>query len=114
MKKDTLFMIKPGFYDNGKGPYYCPYCAAVEGIIKYIPELEEQINIVRVDFPRPRPKVIELLGEDNQGCPSLVLNDGAEIPSDAKISGSTGRAYINDPVKIGKYLGKTFNVMIPH
>ncbi len=114
MKQHTLFILKPGFYDNGEGPYYCPYCAAIEGMIKYIPEIEDEINVRRIDFPRPRQEIIELIGNENQGCPVWVLEKNTSIPRYAKISEETGRAFINGEINIGKYLSELLNTMIPH
>lgn len=63
---------------------------------------------------RPRPAVIELLGEENQSNPVLVLAEGTEIPSEAKISESTGRAFIHDEFQIANFLADEFWVARPH
>ena len=49
------------------------------------PELAKGIDVHRVAFPRPRQPVIDLVGEDNQGLPLLVLAGNA--PDDAKTHG---------------------------
>ena len=114
MTKHILFMLKPGFYDGDQGPYYCPYAAAVEGMLQYVPEYEDKLEIHRIGFPRPRPGVLTLLGEENQGTPVLVLAEGANIPEYAKVSESTGRAFIDETSEIGIYLGQEFGKMVPH
>ncbi|MDB5535622.1 MAG: hypothetical protein JWQ65_497, partial [Devosia sp.] len=43
------------------------------------------IDVHRLPFPRPRQPVIDLVGEDNQGLPLLVLAGTA--PDDAKAHG---------------------------
>jgi hypothetical protein len=42
MRRYVLFLLKPGFYDDKGGPFFCPNCAAVEGFLKYAPEVESQ------------------------------------------------------------------------
>jgi len=76
--------------------FYCPDCATVEGFLKYAPEIETQIDVRRVDFPKPRKEIAALLGEANQGCPVLVFDESSEIPPEGKKSEETGRAYLSD------------------
>jgi hypothetical protein len=81
--RDTLFLIEPGFADPGYGGadedtrFYCPYCATIEGVLALHPELRERMDVVHVPFRRPRAQLIELLGEENQSLPRLVLADDA-------------------------------------
>ena len=72
------------------------------------------IDIVHVDFQRPRQEVVEKLGIENQECPVLVLGRDVESPENAKKSFSTGRYFIDDPVGICDFLGKTFGGIRPH
>jgi len=83
MGKHILFVLEPGFYDGDEGPFYCPHSAAIEGSLKYLPEIEEKVDVRRIDFQRPRKEVIELIGEENQGSPVLVLTKNTEVPPDA-------------------------------
>jgi len=114
MGKHTMFILKPGFYDGDEGPFYCPHSAAIEGILKYLPEIEEKVEIRRIDFQRPRDEVIELIGEENQGSPVLVLAEGSEIPPEAQVYEKTGRAFMHGTMEIGNYLSSTLGVMRPH
>jgi len=114
MGKHILFVLKPGFYDGEEGPYYCPHSAAIEGILKYLPEIEEKVDVRRIDFQRPREEVIALIGEENQGSPVLVLDEQAEVPPDAQVSSKTGRAFLHGTMEIGNFLSQTFGVMRPH
>jgi hypothetical protein len=72
MGKHTLFILNPGFFDREEGPFFCPHNAAIEGLLKYAPELETKLDVRRIDFKRPRPAIVELLGKENQNTPVLV------------------------------------------
>ncbi len=114
MGKYVLFLLKPGFYDEKGGPFYCPDCAAVEGFLKYAPQVEGQLDVRRVEFQRPRQEIVELLGASNQGCPVLVFGETSDLPAEASKSVETGRAYISGAAQICEFLGRTFGVVRPH
>ncbi len=102
--KDTLFVLKPDFQDQGR-VYYCPGCAEVIGLLELYPALKERVTLHSVDFQRPRPVLVETLGEAHQSCPVLVL---AEVPEDAgsvdELQEANGRAFVAGPEAIGAYL----------
>lgn len=83
MSRDTLFLIEPGFADpNRPGEVFvCPHCNAIEGLLASFPQNAANIDVERVPFARLRQKVIEAVGEANQGLPVLVFADNA--PDDA-------------------------------
>jgi hypothetical protein len=112
--KDRLFMLKPDFMDQGKGPYFCPGCVVVEGMLSFYPALREAIDINYIDFPRPRQALIALIGEENQTCPKLVLGGEHAVPEGVAIGEADGNGFITDPLSICRYLGKTYGVGIPH
>ena len=114
MGKHILFVLKPGFYDGEEGPFYCPHSAAIEGILKYLPEIEKEVDVHRIDFQRPRAEVVALIGEKNQDSPVLVLDEAVEVPPEAQVSAETGRAFIHDEIQIGNFLSRAFGVMRPH
>ena len=114
MAKHILFLLKSGFNDGDKGPFFCPECAEVEGFLKYAPNVESQLDVRRIDFPRPRKPIIELLGEANQGCPVLVIEGGSDLPAEAKKSEETGKAFIAGGMQICEFLGRTFSTVRPH
>lgn len=89
MAKDKLFLIAPGFVDPKRddGPFVCPFCNQVEGLLASSPDLAERIEVERVAFPRPRQDVIAIVGEANQALPLLIL--GNTPPEDAKTFGDT-------------------------
>jgi len=100
MKK--LFLLKPDFKDVNRNPeskYFCPHCAIIEGVISYYPQLKDDIEIHHVDFPRPRPVIIDLIGEENQSCPVLVLEDGS---------------FINETQDIIRHLVEEYHIAKPH
>ncbi|MDO9615024.1 MAG: DUF3088 family protein, partial [Bacteroidota bacterium] len=39
--------------------------------------LRNELEVTYVDFVRPRPAIVDLIGEENQGCPVLILEDGS-------------------------------------
>ncbi len=80
MKK--LFLLKADFKDASSGDgksYFCPDCATIEGLLSYYPRLRNELEVHYMDFARPRIELIDLLGEANQGCPVLVMEDGSFI-----------------------------------
>lgn len=114
MEKPILFMLAPWIEADGKGPYYCPDCALVEGFFYYSPKVREKLEMIHVDFARPRKKVVDCLGEENQSCPVLVVQNEEKMPKGAKKSLSTGRVFIDDPALICQYLGERFDAILPH
>lgn len=77
---EKLFLLKPDFQDINRkadAKYFCPPCALIEGVLSFYPRLRNELEITYVDFVRPRPAIIELIGEANQSCPVLVLDDGS-------------------------------------
>lgn len=77
---EKLFLLKPDFQDinrNADVKYFCPPCALIEGVLSFYPQLRNQLEVTYVDFVRPRPAIIALIGEANQSCPVLVLEDGS-------------------------------------
>lgn len=100
MKK--LFLLKADFQDANRADgkkYFCPECSPIEGLLSYYPRLRSELEVQYLDFSRPRPALVDLLGEENQSCPVLVLEDGS---------------FINEPSEIIKYLTQYHKVGHPH
>ena len=115
MDKDRLFLLTPGFWDNDQGLCYCPGCASVEGFLSYYPLLKEEMDITYVDFPRPRPPIVKLIGEGNQSAPVLVLAEKPEeLPPGVRLQEHEGRYFIAEAPDITKYLSHKFKVARPH
>lgn len=86
MKK--LFLLKADFKDLNRGDdkrYFCPDCVMIEGLLSYYPRLTSELEVKYVNFARPRQVLIDLIGEENQSCPVLVLEDGTFINETAGI-----------------------------
>jgi len=114
MGKHTLFLLHPGFFDGEDGPFFCPHNAAVEGLLKYAPELEARLNIRRVEFQKPRTDIVKLLGEENQFTPVLVIDETRDPPAGAQVSASTGRAFLLGEIAISNYLHEDLGTPKPH
>jgi hypothetical protein len=112
--KDRLFLLKPSFMDQGKGPYFCPGCVVVEGMLSFYPGMRDKIEVNYIDFPRPRSGLVALIGAENQTCPKLILTGEYPIPEGIAVSEANQHRFIADPLEICRYLGKTFAVGIPH
>lgn len=114
-----LFLLKPDFkdskIDNEGKSYFCPQCAMIAGIIKYYPQLETVIEIDYVDFKRPRKVIIDLIGEDNQSCPVLIIENHQEDNVDLSYFNSyRDKLFINSTDLIAKYLSEKYGIGIPH
>lgn len=107
-------MLNPWYDAPDQGPFYCPGCGVVEGFFTYNPEIREQMDIIHVDFQRPRPEIIEQLGEENQGSPVLVLPDDSVSFDGVKKSMTTGKSFIDDSQSICNFLAHTYNGILPH
>ncbi len=114
MNQLTLYMLNTWYDAPDQGPYYCPDCGIVEGFFIYNPEIKKQLDIVHVDFQRPRPQIIEQLGEEHQGSPVLVLPDDSDSFDGIKKSMATGKSFIDDPIMICNFLARTYNGVLPH
>jgi hypothetical protein len=113
--RDRMYLLKPNFTDKGTGPFFCPGCARIEGMLSYYPALRDKIEIQYIDFQRPRPALVSELGEENQGCPKLILGDATRtIPSNVTVNQAKGRRFISDDFEICRYLAKTYGVGEPH
>ena len=109
---DRLFLLNPGWTDDQGGPWYCPAGAVVEGVLAFHPALRDQLEITYLDHPRPRPPVIDLVGEDHQSCPILVLDETFDWP-EAATSAATGRRFLQDEAII-PYLATRYGIARPH
>lgn len=117
--KDQLFLLKPDFMDGDSGPWYCPSCATLEGLLSFYPKLRQQLEVQYVGFPRPRAAVIAAIGEANQGLPVLVVAANAGAASNAALGGldvgqSGNRRFLNGVADIGKYLARRYGTGEPH
>jgi hypothetical protein len=114
MPRDILFLLKPNMAENGR-VYHCPECATIEGVLAYHPNVRYELDVQYVDFARPRPAVISLLGEENQGCPVLVLNrEHGPFPSRVTVREANGHRFIAGPLEIALAMATAYGTTFPH
>ncbi len=115
MNHDQLYLLKPDFMDTGVGPYFCPGCAEIVGLLEFYPTLKQRVDVHYVDFPRPRPELASLLGEENQSCPVLVMNSiPSNLPTRLAVRHANGHAFVEGAREIAEYLAHVHGVGIPH
>ncbi len=114
MAKDTLYLLKPGFEDMGK-PWVCPDCAMMEGYLACYPQLREALDIVYVDYARPRPPLAERLGEAHQNAPTLILAQAAlDAGPYGEIQSANGLSFLSDARPITRWLADKYGTAPPH
>lgn len=114
MQRDKLIILKPGFEDPAYPGqvFYCWHCVLMEGLLASFPDLAARLDVERVAWPRPRREVIELVGEENQSLPLLVLAEGETSPH--QTGTFNGRAFISDKDKILAALSDRHGIPVPH
>ncbi len=108
--KPRLFVLQMPFSDPDLVPppssdsWFCSHCALIEGALGINPQWLDHIEVKRLAFPRPRRELVELLGEEQQWLPVLVLpqEDGKKNET------------LTDPVAITRYLAEKFGGAAPH
>ncbi|MFY8144935.1 MAG: DUF3088 family protein [Caulobacter sp.] len=114
MSKDTLYLLRAGFPDMDK-VWICPDCAMMEGYLAYYPHLRDALDIVYVDYPRPRADLFERLGEAHQNAPTLILAQAAEDAGPyGEIQSANGLSFLSDARPIIRYLADKHRVAPPH
>lgn len=112
--QDQLYLIKHDFVE-GRKTYYCPGCAELLGLLEIYPTLKRNIAIHYVEFVRPRPALVSLLGEAHQSCPVLVLaQEPPNLPEHLAVLFASGHAFVEGPREIGHYLAHVHGIGIPH
>ncbi len=111
--RDTLFVLRPGFTDQG-ARWFCPFAAQVRGMLQFFPELEESLEIVEIDFAKPRQAVVDLLGEDHQATPVLVLHPDREAPAGVPVLEVNGHRFVEKTIDILRFLAATRGLPMPH
>ncbi len=106
--KDLLFLLTGSWVNEETGEErLCPDACLVEGALLLNPHWAEAVTIVRVDYPRPRPAIVDLLDEQNQNAPTLILaaESPAHQPVEAEIN---GRRIMTDPKQICRQLAQAY------
>jgi hypothetical protein len=109
--RDTLFLLKPNFQvgDDGK-KYFCPHCAQVEGVLSFYPFLRDKLDVVYVDFRRPRKPIVDLIGDQNQDAPVLVVGDPSSFPAAIPHGVSQGHTFVSGEDAIADYLTERYGI----
>jgi hypothetical protein len=132
--RDTLYVLRPGFSDKGE-IWFCPYSAQVIGMLTYYPQIRATLDVIELDFGKPRYPVATMLGEDHQSLPVLVLGDdspsqpigpegkaphgraafaGDGSAKHVTVDKAGGRRYVSKTIEILRYLAATRGVPAPH
>lgn len=113
--RDQLFLLRPGFEDEG-ATWFCPYSAQVMGMLTYYPELRETVDVHELAYEKPRHPVVDLLDENHQALPMLVLGDehpGAHVDR-VTIGEVNGKKIVEKTIEILRYLAATRGLPAPH
>lgn len=112
--KDTLFLLRPGFEEGGVR-YFCPYSAQVTGMLTYYPALRATLEVIELDFAKPRRPLSDLLGEAHQAPPVLVLGSGSvqDVPG-VSVCEAKGHRFVPKTLEILRYLAVTRGLPVPH
>jgi hypothetical protein len=111
--KDTLFVLRPGFEDKGT-TYFCPFSAQVIGFLTYYPQVLDTLEVVELEFGKPRHPLVDILGDTHQAAPMLVLAGEPTAVPHVTIGRHEGRAFVEKTMEIMRYLAATRSVPGPH
>ncbi len=112
MKKPVLFLLAPGFEDNGQREY-CPECAEMWGVLSYFPAIKEAVEIRYTGIAHPRQEIVDVLGAGQHNCPTLVLPKGMGIPDGVRVKRASGYDYLPNAKGIGIYFAKLYGTPVP-
>lgn len=112
MTRDTLFMLPPGFEDNERREY-CPECIEMWGLLSWFPALKDSLEILYMPINKPRDAMVEILGEKNQNCPTLLLHADSPRYEGCGVMRYRGHDFINNARDIGKYYAYRYGTPWP-
>lgn len=112
MNRDTLFLLAPGFL-GGSRREYCPECAEIWGLLSYFPAIKDTVEVQYQPLLRPRTELVQLLGEQNQNCPTLVLSENSPEFEYCGIQVHKGLRFIDNARDMGLYYARRFGVAAP-
>jgi hypothetical protein len=112
MTKDILFLLAPGFEDNGRREF-CPECAELWGVLSYFPAIREALDIRYEPLAHPRAGLTALLGEGEWSCPALVLAAGADAGPQAIVKTANGARFLDNARDIAKYFAHRYGTPFP-
>ncbi len=86
----------------------------LEGVLKYYPEIKQKLEITYIDFPRPRKQIIELLGEENQNMPILIIERRDIDLIALNIRTYNDIVFLTGSDDIVRYFSLVFLIPLPH
>ena len=112
--KDVLFILQTDYADPAHGGdiFYCEHCVLLEGVMSAFPELAEKIEVRRLKWPRPRTDIVNLLGENNQNLPALVLY--GEVEDGLPVEKANGLHFVNDKDDLLEVMARRYGISRPH
>ncbi|MEM9572872.1 MAG: DUF3088 family protein [Pseudomonadota bacterium] len=112
MSKDTLFLLAPGFEDNGRREF-CPECAELWGVLSYYPAIKEALDIHYVGIEHPRAPICVVLGEGRWNAPTLVLGDTVDTSDLSGVRVDRGKSHLGSARNIAKYFAQKYGTPMP-
>ncbi len=112
MTRDILFLLAPGFEDKGRREY-CPECAEIWGVLHYFPAIKEALDIRYQPLFHPRPDLVDMLGDGDWNCPTLILAEGADAGPHAKVQTAKGVRFLDNARDIAKYFAHQYGTPFP-
>lgn len=112
MLKDTLFLLPPGFADNGRREF-CPECAEIWGVLNYYPGIQPSLRIYYVTIDHPRENIVQLLGPGHHNAPTLVLASTSPVLRPDIVNTANGRNYIGKGRHIALYFAERYGIAFP-
>ncbi len=114
MSRDILFLLNPNFLDHAYPgeTFYCWHCVLMEGLLSSFPQLKDQLDVVRIPWPRPRHEVVALIGEANQSLPVLILDESA--PAGLETGSWNGTRFVEGKDAILNALHLRHGIPLPH
>ena len=113
MKRDKLFLLEPSFVDPNypTQKFYCWHCMLMEGLLVSFPYMTAKLDVERIAWPRPRNKLIEILGRENQTLHVLILADNA--PAGIETGRYGNHRFVDDKDAILRALSARYGIPDP-
>lgn len=111
MARDTLFILPPGFVDNGRREF-CPECAELNGLLAWYPAIRDSLDISHVGIGHPRGPITDLLGDGRFNAPTLVLSGTEDVPNGIGAKYANGRAYLDSMGAIARLFAHRYGTPV--
>jgi hypothetical protein len=112
MPKDVLFLLPPGFEDNGRREF-CPECAEIWGVLHYFPAIRDALDIVHVGLAHPRQEIVAVLGDGKHNAPTLVFHPDTPVSPDIIVTEANGLRYVSSARSIARHFALRYGTPVP-